>query len=68
MLDENGKAKYADFGASKFILNDDDTCDDTAGTTLFNCPEYFDPKEKTYRGKPADIWALGVTLFALVYN
>ena len=31
MLDENGKAKFADFGASK-ILEVDDMFEDTAGT------------------------------------
>lgn len=32
MLDENGKAKYADFGASMIMESDDDTCTDQCGT------------------------------------
>jgi serine/threonine protein kinase len=39
MLDENGKAKYADFGESKLLPNNDDNMDDQKGTELFLAPE-----------------------------
>ena len=65
MLDEFGIAKYADFGASK-ILESDDIFEDHVGSYTFLAPECF--KEGTYSAKKADIWALGVTLFALTYN
>lgn len=67
MLDENGKAKYADFGESKLLTNNDDNMDDQKGTELFLAPECLG-SFKQYAGKPADIWALGVTLFAFTYN
>jgi len=69
MLDENGKAKFADFGAS-YIMEEgkDDSLEDTQGTYLFLAPECCDPSVKVYSGKAADIWALGVTLYAFTYN
>ena len=65
MLDEFGIAKYADFGAST-ILENDDLFEDHVGTYTFLAPECFN--KGTYSAKKADIWALGVTLFALTYN
>lgn len=68
MLDENGKAKYADFGESKLLKDpSNDELDDQKGTELFLAPECLGPF-KTYRGKPADVWALGVTLFGFAFN
>jgi calcium/calmodulin-dependent protein kinase kinase 2 len=37
------------------------------GTALFMSPEMHNPNFKGYRGKPADIWALGVCLYCLIY-
>ena len=42
--------------------------EDTAGTYHFLAPECCDPEIKVYSGVKADIWALGVTLFAFAYN
>jgi len=67
MLDENGKAKYADFGESKLLRSGDDTMDDQKGTELFLAPELLG-SFKTYAGKPADIWALGISLYAFTFN
>ena len=67
MLDENGKAKYADFGESKLLSEDNDNMDDQKGTELFLAPECLG-SFKSYAGKPADVWALGITLFAFTYN
>ena len=70
MLDEYGKAKFADFGAS-VILDDREQGDsfaDTSGTYHFLAPECCDTKVKSYSGKIADIWALGITLYAFVFN
>ena len=69
MLDEFGKAKFADFGASAIITDrpEGDNFQDTKGTYFFLAPECCDPNIKTYSGKKADIWALGVTCYALTY-
>ena len=70
MLDEFGKAKFADFGASAILKDrpEGDTFADTKGTVRFLAPECCDPNIKTYSGKKVDIWALGVTCYALTYN
>jgi len=68
MLDENGKAKFADFGASVIIEDDNDMLKDTCGTFLFLAPECCDTSVKEFSGKKADIWALGVTLYSFTFN
>ena len=70
MLDEFGKAKYADFGIS-VILDEHiggDVFKDTAGTYPYMAPEICDPAIEQYSAKKADIWALGVTLFGFTFN
>ena len=70
MLDSYGKAKYADFGASVILedLPDGDQFQDTQGTYHFLSPECCDSNINIYSGKAADVWALGITLYALVFN
>ena len=48
--------------------NEDDTLTKTEGTFHFMPPEVCDPDVSNFSGRKADIWALGVTLFAMVYN
>jgi serine/threonine protein kinase len=47
---------------------DEDTVGQTEGTYHFFAPEACDPELDSYRGKPCDVWALGVTLFSLIFN
>lgn len=68
MLDENGIAKIGDFGSAIKFQDGNDTVQNTIGTYQFFSPECCDPEIKTFSGKANDIWALGVTLFALIYN
>lgn len=67
MLDESGNAKLGDFGASEFI-SDTDMITKTKGTYLFLAPECCDPNIKSFSGRAADVWALGVTVYCCVYN
>ena len=46
----------------------DDTLDCTQGTYHFMPPECWNFQERRFSGKKVDVWALGVTLFALTYN
>ena len=59
--------KLCDFGVSeKFETSDIMT--KTAGTYHFFPPECCDPEIDEYSGKIADIWALGVTLYCMIFN
>lgn len=69
ILLRNGKPCLADFGVSKVLAQDEeDTLTKTEGTFHFMPPEVCDPDVNSFSGKKADVWALGITLFALVYN
>lgn len=61
----DGKILIGDF-SSAVQAKDDDTLEDTDGTPMFYSPE--ECSGEPYKGKPADIWALGVTLYQLVFG
>jgi NUAK family, SNF1-like kinase len=69
LLDENDRLKLTDFGCSLIIdlhHNNDVEVTNTAGSALFFAPEVC--KGTKYKGKKSDIWALGVTLYQMVYK
>jgi len=69
LLDGDGTAKIADFGSAEFFASEDsDLFKNNAGTYQFFGPELCDPNTPEYSGKAADIWALGVTLYAITFN
>jgi serine/threonine protein kinase len=43
------------------IENGDDTLNTKVGTNFYFCPEIC--RGKSYKGKPADVWACGVVLY-----
>jgi len=59
--------KVADFGVSKKIdqKTDGGLLKDTAGTYPFMSPQIANGD--SYEGKMADVWALGITVFALTF-
>ena len=63
LLDENNNPKLIDFGFSTCIPNDQ-KYKMFCGTPSYMGPEIVNKKE--YTGPPADIWALGVLLYALI--
>ena len=63
LLDEKGNIKIIDFGFSTCIPNDR-KIKIFCGTPSYMAPEIVSKKE--YAGPPADIWALGVLLYALL--
>jgi len=65
MLATDGKAKLIDFGMSQTTWSA--RCTDHVGTFEFCAPEVLDRK-KTYNGYAADVWSLGVVLYALLYG
>ena len=69
LLAADGSLLLADFGESQVLeggaAGDDATCR-TQGTAAFAAPECV--AGRPYRGRPADVWALGVTLFCLAFG
>ena len=66
-MDENGIAKLADFGTA-CIFGDNDIMSNARGTYEFLAPECCNPEQRFFSGKAADIWAVGVTIYCLVFN
>lgn len=64
-----GTYKLSDFGVSHFLASDaDDALKNLSGTPLFAAPETCKGCGESYSGKAADIWALGITLYGLIYG
>lgn len=69
MIGSDGAAKIVDFGVSKVLENpENDKVKATEGTYHFMPPEECDPDTDEFSGKTVDVWALGITLFCLLYN
>jgi calcium/calmodulin-dependent protein kinase kinase 2 len=67
LLAGDATVKIADFGQSQF-LNDGGhtTFKQTLGTPAYLAPEVCAGRE--YRGQPADVWALGISLYYLIFG
>jgi len=63
LLDKNNKVKICDFGVSRFVKKGQ-TIKEQCGTPAYIAPEII--KDKGYEGCYADIWSLGVLLYAIV--
>lgn len=64
-------AKICDFGVSEKLekpFDEHDMMTKTAGTYHFFPPECCDPNIEIYSGKAADIWALGVSFYCILFN
>ena len=59
--------KLADFGVSQIFHDEDALLSTTAGTPAFFSPESVDRKVSTFEGRPVDVWAMGVTLFCMLF-
>jgi len=67
LLDAQNNIKISDFGSSQTMRNPDDTFTNTPGTPAFLSPEQCGGT-KEFLGKPLDIWAMGVTLYYMLFN
>ena len=72
LLGEDMNAKISDFGVSNVVENNDILVQ-TVGTYHFLSPESLASKKgkgksEGYSGKAADIWALGITFFAMMFG
>uniref|UniRef100_A0A034WWI1 calcium/calmodulin-dependent protein kinase n=1 Tax=Bactrocera dorsalis TaxID=27457 RepID=A0A034WWI1_BACDO len=70
LLTECGHIKIADLGVCNEFFGEDAmiSSGSTAGTPAFRAPESLKLGRHLFCGKAADIWSLGVTLYALVYG
>jgi serine/threonine protein kinase len=66
LMTKDGVLKVSDFGVSKYVENPDNVFTDSEGTPAFLPPESCG--KKGFRGKPADIWACGITLFTMIFG
>ena len=66
MLDENDKVKIADFGVSYIMENGSDEISNTAGSNYFFAPEVC--QGTIHKGRMSDIWAVGVSLYHMIYR
>lgn len=66
LLGDDGLLRIADFGVcNEFQGAEDIWLDNTVGTPAFLAPEALVGK---FSGKAADIWSMGITLYAFVYG
>lgn len=62
-VDKYGTVKIGDFGVSEFLKNKTFFMTAPRGTKLYNAPETW--SRKSFKAKPLDVWALGVTFLQL---
>jgi [calcium/calmodulin-dependent protein kinase] kinase len=67
LLSQNFEIKLADFGQAQDISTGDQLTS-TVGTYYFFAPECCSSDSEAFSGKRVDIWALGITIYALVYK
>lgn len=65
LLDSEGEVKICDFGVSK-IVKPGEIMNEQCGTPAYIAPEIL--RDKGYQGFAADIWSVGVVLYAMLYG
>ena len=68
LLDSNDVLKIVDFGVSEMFTKEDDRLKSSSGSPAFASPELLQAGVTSVSGKAADIWAMGITLYALIYG
>ena len=66
LITNEGNAVIADFGVSRTILSESALTSGSPGTPSYTAPEVWGATK--YEAKGADIWALGITLHAMVFG
>lgn len=66
LITSNGIVKIGDFNVSQVIEDDNDELRRSPGTPVFTAPECC--LGLTYNGKVADTWAVGVTLYCMIFG
>lgn len=70
LLTEDNVLKVVDFGVSEMFEKSSEMKlgKKSAGSPAFQAPELCVPRREEILGKPADIWAMGVTLYCLRFG
>lgn len=70
LVDKNGRVQIADLGVCNEFDGQDASMSNvsTPGTPAFRAPETLQTGQHSYNGRAVDVWALGVTLYALVFG
>ncbi len=68
LLLSEGVVKISDFGVSEEFEGEDDSLRRTAGTPAFTAPELITAGQAKGRGRKADAFAVGVTLYCLCFS
>ncbi|KNC52080.1 CAMK/CAMKL/BRSK protein kinase [Thecamonas trahens ATCC 50062] len=63
LLDENNNVKLADFGMAS-VMKQDSLLETSCGSPHYACPEVV--MGQPYSGEAADVWSMGVILYALL--
>lgn len=66
LVTSSGSVKIGDFSVSQVFEDDNDELRRSPGTPVFTAPECC--LGLTYHGKAADTWAVGVTLYCMVFG
>ncbi|PSR89975.1 Serine/threonine-protein kinase [Actinidia chinensis var. chinensis] len=66
LVTATGTVKICDFSVGQVFEDDDDELRRSPGTPVFTAPECC--LDLTYRGKAADTWAVGVTLYYMLFG
>jgi [calcium/calmodulin-dependent protein kinase] kinase len=66
LINNDDVLKISDFGISHIMNDKGDELNNNAGTKYFLAPETW--IGGIFKGKPADIWAIGGTLFYFLYG
>lgn len=67
LLTSDGVVKLSDFGCSRVFVTGNEYFDRFRGTPAFLAPEIM-KRQTHYRGRPVDVYAMGVCLYALVFG
>ncbi|XP_074583151.1 serine/threonine-protein kinase GRIK2-like isoform X2 [Curcuma longa] len=66
LVTKSNNIKIGDFSVSQVFEDDNDMLRRSPGTPVFTAPECC--LDVTYHGKAADTWAVGVTLYCMVFG
>ncbi|KAJ3157849.1 hypothetical protein HDU89_000228 [Geranomyces variabilis] len=68
LMSADGTLKIVDFGVSEIFQGDDDKVKTAAGSPAFSAPEVCVPHHGNHSARACDIWAMGVTLYCMVFG